>query len=306
MNASIEKITIGLYISGQRGLVSLEELITSGRVNVVYAFVARKGAEDPFFEKILQVLGSEGVRLASDGEGLEQVHARLAVAWGRKISIDQEDNLFVIHDSLLPKLRGFSPLVHAIRAGFERTGVTLFKAVDEIDAGPIVRQISFQLEPQMSLSIAMEQTNPLYRALCRSLIDYLGSGSEAALKPQNHDEATYCQWLDYDDYFLDFSLTAPEVARHARSVGSPFSGPLVRTTNGVFRVQDVLEAADRQLVNRSPGKVFETHEGDLVVVCREGMVRLSGLTQLEVGVQDFNPGLKTRFMGIGNLAITLA
>ena len=45
---------------------------------------------------------------------------------------------FNLHFSLLPKLRGASPVQAAIASGLEKTGVSLQKIVLKLDAGPLV------------------------------------------------------------------------------------------------------------------------------------------------------------------------
>jgi len=46
----------------------------------------------------------------------------------------------VVHESALPAGRGWSPLTWQILAGHDEIPITLFEAVDEIDAGPIYLQ----------------------------------------------------------------------------------------------------------------------------------------------------------------------
>ena len=45
-----------------------------------------------------------------------------------------------VHPSLLPKFKGLRAIERALEAGVEETGVTVHFMVEEVDAGPIVRQ----------------------------------------------------------------------------------------------------------------------------------------------------------------------
>lgn len=54
---------------------------------------------------------------------------------------------FGVHDSLLPKYRGFAPLNWAIINGEKKTGVTLFHIEGETDTGDIILQKSFKIGP---------------------------------------------------------------------------------------------------------------------------------------------------------------
>jgi len=53
-----------------------------------------------------------------------------------------------IHPSLLPKYRGPSPIVSAILAGEKKTGVTIIKLNEKIDAGDILSQLEIKIHPR--------------------------------------------------------------------------------------------------------------------------------------------------------------
>jgi len=53
-----------------------------------------------------------------------------------------------VHPSLLPRWRGAAPVERAILAGDERTGVTIHRTVEALDAGPIAAQEAFAIEPE--------------------------------------------------------------------------------------------------------------------------------------------------------------
>jgi methionyl-tRNA formyltransferase len=50
-----------------------------------------------------------------------------------------------VHPSLLPRWRGAAPVERAILAGDERTGVTIHRTVEALDAGPIAAQEAFAI-----------------------------------------------------------------------------------------------------------------------------------------------------------------
>lgn len=54
-----------------------------------------------------------------------------------KADRDRFKHNVVCHAAALPRGRGWSPLSHQVLAGANRIGITLFEAVDEVDAGPI-------------------------------------------------------------------------------------------------------------------------------------------------------------------------
>jgi methionyl-tRNA formyltransferase len=52
-----------------------------------------------------------------------------------------------VHPSLLPRWRGAAPVERAILAGDERTGVTIHRTVEKLDAGPVAAQEAFPIGP---------------------------------------------------------------------------------------------------------------------------------------------------------------
>lgn len=53
-----------------------------------------------------------------------------------------------IHPSLLPKYRGPSPVVSAILAGDKKTGVSIIKLSEKVDAGDILSQLEIKIRPR--------------------------------------------------------------------------------------------------------------------------------------------------------------
>jgi methionyl-tRNA formyltransferase len=71
-----------------------------------------------------------------------------------------------VHFSLLPAYRGAAPLQRALWDGLEYTGITIFRVVSELDAGPVYvsRQIPFEADETASEAlarVALATTNDL-------------------------------------------------------------------------------------------------------------------------------------------------
>lgn len=64
---------------------------------------------------------------------------------------------FNIHPSLLPRWRGAAPIQRALMNGDAETGVTVFRLVRKMDAGPVLRQASLSLEPSATASELYEK-----------------------------------------------------------------------------------------------------------------------------------------------------
>ena len=75
----------------------------------------------------------------------------IAFAIGWRFIIQQQTytippkGTLIIHDSLLPKYRGFAPMNWAIINGETKTGVSLFFIDEGVDCGPIVDQLQTEI-----------------------------------------------------------------------------------------------------------------------------------------------------------------
>ncbi len=119
-----------------------------------------------------------------------------------------------VHASLLPTLRGASPLQHAVLLGHKQSGVTIQKMVRELDAGPILGQSSIDLDPRETTASLHDKLSALGASL---LIETLSQ----PLKPIDQDDskATFCRKLTRDDGIVDFrTMTAQEIDRKVRAL----------------------------------------------------------------------------------------
>jgi methionyl-tRNA formyltransferase len=113
-----------------------------------------------------------------------------------------------VHPSLLPRLRGPSPIRTAILQGEEKVGVSIMLVDEEMDHGPIIAQKAVAVPDMPLKNSALE--NLLLTAggklLCEMLPKWVFGEIEA--QPQNHDVATYTGKFTKDDGLLDLSADA--------------------------------------------------------------------------------------------------
>ena len=99
--------------------------------------------------------------------------------------------LINMHFSLLPKLRGASPVQHAILQGLEETGITYYLMDENMDTGDILHQISYPLDQTETSGFLYDKLFPLAAEnLLQVINDYVSGKTKP--QPQNHQDATYC------------------------------------------------------------------------------------------------------------------
>lgn len=78
-----------------------------------------------------------------------------------------------IHPSLLPRFRGLDAIGRALQAGVRETGVTVHYMVEEVDAGPIIRQEAVPVLPDDTRETLHERLRPVeHRLLVGAVADY--------------------------------------------------------------------------------------------------------------------------------------
>ncbi len=174
---------------------------------------------------------------------------------------------YVFHDSLLPKYRGFAPTVWAIRNGEKELGVTLFQAVEDVDAGDIVDQRPVAIGACDSVADVMKRVTRTYLDIVRDNFSSLLSGN-VEKRPQNHEEATYtCKWTP-EDGLIDWNDTSQAVFNLIRATSKPYPGAFTYLNNRKLTVWSAeLPASPRQYVSSAPGRVVEIRRdvGSLVL-----------------------------------------
>jgi len=119
-----------------------------------------------------------------------------------------------LHPSLLPKLRGASPIQHAILCGENLTGTSLFRLNARLDAGDILLQRQLCIcEKENYLSLH----NRLAELSKDVLMDYLASPDSYKPQPQNDASASYCGKFDKADYNINWNETAEHILSQIRA-----------------------------------------------------------------------------------------
>lgn len=231
-----------------------------------YEKVSREGIED------IEKLNPDVVVTAAFGQILSE----------RFLSIPKYGVLNV-HASLLPKLRGSSPIQWSIINGDETTGITIMRTVKAVDAGDILLEKSTPIGKDETAGELFDRLAILGgEAICEG-ISLLQSG-KAIFTPQDESQATHCSMIKKDDGVIDFSKTAHQIDCFVRGMTpwpSAFTHVFGKTLK-VFKVQKV-ELSDNELNLFQNGQVVKSSPKDgLVVKVIDGALRLVEI-QLEGG-----------------------
>lgn len=273
---------VRLYLLGQKGYTAIRQLPDRFNGLVSEIIIGQDGSvQEDYFEQIEKEAKRRSIQHYSRKAEPESAPIyKIAIGW--RWLIADYSNLIVFHDSLLPRYRGFNPLVSALINGDEKLGVTALKAVEHFDAGEIIDQwkisISYPIKIQQTIDLISEG----YSSLLNSIMDLLMSGKQLKSKPQDEDMVSYSVWRDEDDYFIDWSWEADKVKRFVDAVGFPYKGAKARLDNGtILTIKDVEIWSTKRVENPGYGKVLLKDKGCPVVVVGKGLVRLTDIRDLD-------------------------
>jgi methionyl-tRNA formyltransferase len=114
-----------------------------------------------------------------------------------------------IHPSKLPCDRGASPLVFQIMRGERVIGMTLMKMTQQMDAGPIIYQCTYDSASQQTHDQVM---NALLLEFVPQVASCVLQKKKISLHEQDHNRATYTRKITREDGYVP-----PEVLRAARN-----------------------------------------------------------------------------------------
>jgi methionyl-tRNA formyltransferase len=217
----------------------------------------------------------------------------IVVAYGRLLPKDFLDlpprGCINVHFSLLPKYRGAAPMQRALMNAETETGVTTFRIVEKLDAGPILMQKKVEIHEEDTTEILGRRLTVIGTQLVKETLASLRSG---ALKPipQNDREATLAPPLTKEDGLVKWNEKARYVCGQIRGV-TPWPGAYTFWENKRLKIHraEILEGKR----SAEPGTVTEIIEEGIEVACTNGALLLTEL-QLEGGrrlsAKDFLKG----------------
>jgi methionyl-tRNA formyltransferase len=283
-----------LYLCGTKGLAALNTAIRhSHQISKVFVQPDPGLLNDPY-DLMLNLIRLNGLDLGTNKSSIDASEA-LAVGW--KFLIEKPYlKLFVIHDSVLPKFRGWNPLVTALQNGEAEIGATLILADAHMDHGPILKQLSVEAKYPLKILDAMIAVE----GIISDLTEFLFRNTDRNTIPmtvQQESMATYSIWRDEDDYRIDWRRPAEDILLFIDSVSYPYHGAKTTLNSRVIRVFEARLVEDIEVVNREPGKVWKISNGHPQVLCKIGLIEI---LKMSINNEDTTPfflkSTKSRFI----------
>ena len=223
----------------------------------------------------------------------------VACSYGQKIPQEMMDlapyGCINIHPSLLPKYRGAAPLVGPILNGDEGTGVSIMRLSQQLDAGNILAQASFALDPKETVLSLEPKLAELGAKLLLFVVEGLAKGTIEEIA-QKEEDATYIRQITKEEGRIDFAEDAQVIERKIRAY-APWPSAYTSLDGKTFKIwaADVIPVGQSGDTAVLPGTVTYAGKKTLIVKCGKDCLSLQEV-QLEgkkrMGIEEFLRGKK--------------
>jgi len=285
MNSSSNKVAF--YLLGSKGFFTIKLFIEKyGRESISFIVVGNdKNVENDFSAEIKEIANNNSLRFFDRSEvplEIENKFLGWSFAIGWKWIIDSKFQLIVLHDSLLPKYRGFSPLVNSLINQETKTGVTALFASSEYDKGEIIEQAILEIKYPIKIKELISRIEPLYFNIVSHIFSKIKNNVTITSKAQNEKQATYSLWLDKFDYFIDWNWSAEKIKRFVDATGSPYDNAKSILNKEIVKLLDVDVVKDVHIEIRARhiGKVLFMNDGCPTIICGQGLLSVSKLLNI--------------------------
>lgn len=286
---------------------SLQKLIDEGyEIPLVVTQPDRKGNRNKvILSEVRQLALEHGietaqpVRIKKDPELIEKIASLepdmiVVAAFGQILPQSVLDipklGCINVHGSLLPKLRGASPMHAAILEGLDESGITIMRMEAGLDTGDMISKVSCDIKGKDFTEVSGILAEAGAELLAET-IPHIADGT-AVYEKQNDSEATYAGMMKKTDGFTDFDEAAEMVERKIRAFiewpacYSYLDGQQIK----FYKAEVLAEDPDGE-----PGTVSGTDKKSYTINCRSGKLRvfeqqLQGKKRMSAG--DFMRGHK--------------
>lgn len=269
------KNKVTLYLMGYKGLKvleALEEKYTAGFIHEVISNTDKQ-VEYDYFQEIKMFCKNKKITFKiKDEVNTSQTIYSFSIAWRWLIPIHKEKTLIIFHDSLLPRYRGFAPLVNALINKEKKIGVTALIASEFFDEGKIIDQSVLKINYPVKINDVITAVTNNYVELILKIAEKIISGKKIKSIAQDETKASYSIWRDEEDYLINWNNTAEDIQRFINAVGYPYKGAKTFIEKECVRILEAEIYKDIKLELRHPGKIIFVKNNCPVVICGSGML----------------------------------
>lgn len=175
-----------------------------------------------------------------------------------------------LHGSLLPKLRGASPVQTALINNEKVTGVTLMEMVAAMDAGRMYGKKEVIIEEDDNATSLFKKISEAAKDLVLELLPKYVNGELEGV-PQDENEVTFCSLIKPEQEKLDLSKDILEVYGYIRGL-SDEPGAYLYLDSQKLKIFKAKIAND--LVTAEVGTIVQADKRGLLLQCQNGQLAI--------------------------------
>jgi len=271
------KNKITLFLMTEKGYFFLKNLSQHIKLQIEKVIVGHDPQlENDFSNDLIQLCLNENIPYESRSDNIKiYSEYALAVSWRWMINHPSR-KLFILHDSLLPKYRGYSPLVNSLINKEKEIGVTAIYGDKEYDRGDIIAQSKIAVNYPITISEAIKNIQICYQTLGEFIFSSIQDEKiDLPSTAQDESSASYSIWRDEDDYLIDWRNSSAEIFHFINCVGHPYKGALTRVGETQIRILSAEVVPSVNLTNGGAGKVLSLDKGHPIVICGNGLIKIT-------------------------------
>lgn len=181
---------------------------------------------------------------------------------------------FNVHASLLPRWRGAAPIHRAILMGDEKTGVTIMRVVQKLDAGDMIKKNEIQISDKDTTAQLTKALAELGARLMIEVMDELSTKGELKSVPQDEASVTYAEKVTKEESEIDWHNSSDVIARKIRAF-NPFPVAQTEYREAICKIWDAEIGIDSDQ-NAKAGQLIKLDEF-IHVKCGEGVLLVKEL-----------------------------
>ncbi|MBR6201286.1 MAG: methionyl-tRNA formyltransferase [Spirochaetales bacterium] len=183
-----------------------------------------------------------------------------------------------IHPSMLPKLRGPSPMQTALLLG-EPTGITVQQIAYKVDSGDILYQEQVEITDETDILSLTEYVSNRSADIILDVLKNIENGTIVP-KPQDESAATFCRMISKEDGRIDWHKPVREIFNQIRAFSAwPVAFSVVEGQKILFHkaIPDGTGLFDRYKDCADGQIVILNRKDGIYIKCSDGLLRIMRL-----------------------------
>ena len=219
----------------------------------------------------------------------------LVISFGQLLKIDILNLPKVacvnIHASLLPELRGASPIIASLLNQCKKTGVAFMEMDKGLDTGPVYQMFEHTISATERCDELEENLGQLGAQNVVAVLEGIAK-KEIVAVAQDDSRSTYTGKIKKSDGVIDWSVTAAQLIAKIRAY-FPWPGATFRYEKKKGTV--VIRITEAEIVDMSgePGEVLVADKNEWIIACGDAAVKINKIVpqgKSEMGGADFLRG----------------